>query len=32
MEYGRDWKRHMPEEQIEYLDKGIGIRIDANWQ
>ena len=30
-EYGRDWKRFMAEEQIEYIDKSYSISLDTKY-
>eukprot|EP00347_Sterkiella_histriomuscorum_P019698 403340628 len=31
-EYGRDWKLHMSEEQIDYIDKGYTLSLDTKFQ
>lgn len=30
-EYGRDWTRFMPEEQIEFIDKSYSISLDTKY-
>ena len=29
-EYGREWLKFIPEEQLEYVDKGVSVRLDTH--